>query len=114
MRVCEVVRGAWEWFCIGSRCGSIGRDAWVLVLRCVLRIIEKSFLERVAYWWVVGGGQDLGGWRMARNGEILSGCCWSGGGTRYWDVDDRDGSGYGWSRCWRLEVCLCGTICGLR
>jgi hypothetical protein len=43
--------------------------------------MEKSFRERVAYWWVVGGGQVLGGWRMARNGEILSGCCWSVGGT---------------------------------
>ncbi len=45
----------------GSRCGSIGREGLVLVFRCVCRTIEKSFRERVAYWWVVGGGQDLGG-----------------------------------------------------
>ncbi len=45
----------------GSRCGSIGREALVLVFRCVCSIIEKSFRERVVYWWVVGGGHDLGG-----------------------------------------------------
>ena len=46
---------------LGSRCGSIGREALVLVFRCVCRTKENSFRERVAYWWVVGGGQDLGG-----------------------------------------------------
>ena len=43
----------WEWegkyACGGgSRCGSIGREALVLVFRCVCSIIEKSFRERVA------------------------------------------------------------------
>ena len=34
----------------GSRCGSIGREALVLVFRCVCRTKEKSFRDRVAYW----------------------------------------------------------------
>jgi hypothetical protein len=80
VRVCSGMRVS-EYVGIGSRCGSIGREVLVLVLRCVWRMREKSFRERVAYWWVGGGGQDLGEWRMARKGEILSGCCWSVGGT---------------------------------
>jgi hypothetical protein len=33
----------------GSRCGSTGREVLVLVFLCVCKIIEKSFLDRVAY-----------------------------------------------------------------
>jgi hypothetical protein len=76
-----VWHGACECWGGGSRCGSTGREVLVLVFLCVWRTIEKSFRERVAYWWVMGGGQVLGGWRMVRNGEVLSGCCWSVGGT---------------------------------